>query len=284
MVIFEVDNSEVIYNSPLVSTTDPAIFSVPSIPNQDTFQVFQNGLSLQKDVDYSFIDSYHIQLAVIPSTNLDTFVADYQNITATTQFLFSAPVTKINSTTFTIAALATQANINVYKNGVLQVPITGESGKGSYTLTKGSTEYTITFLEGSIDTVAGDVLTVNYEIMPLSVTTLINFLNSTFEFQNNCLEASLENNQLVISSNNLLDLVIPPLSTEDLQVYRAFFGSSYTLNPGKDTDGEFLYFIRMDTGDWKYSNLDLTTRKPIPFNRGEHLSARAVHNDVVYKQ
>lgn len=297
VIIYEVSPNDTYFNGILVGQQDGinTAFTFVNNPEVTSIQVFQNGLHLnggtdlisQTTTDYEVLydasqNRYNINFRVAPEET-DVILVDYQPIGAATTTLFNPTIIPVSSTTFTLPSLTFEGNINVYKNGILQKEFTTTSTTGTYTITDNTTDLTLTFFVGEI--FIDDIITVTYQYLPLYVETLAGGLNLSTFFIDNDLTAAFVDvngiNQLQISSGYPLELVLPPLSAEELGTYRMLFGSRYTLDPGKDTDGEYLYYLKADSGEWKYSNLDLVTRKPIPFNRGEHLQVRAIHPKIV---
>lgn len=292
LIAYEVNPTDTSYNKLLYGIQNGvnATFGFVDFINPSSVQLFQNGIHLkqgtdfnmQPDIDYTVEydvsqNSYNVIFRTAPEEN-DLILADYQVQGAATTTLVTVSFTQLSSLLFSLPLLTASGNINVYKNGIIQLENTASTPAGVYTITNKINNIELLFNNDEIDIAGGDVLTITYEYTPLYSSSFITALNTIPEYIKYGVTASVsDTGQLQLVSNNTLDLVIPPLSEEEVAAYRLLFGTKYTLNPGKDTDGEFLYYIRSTTGEWKYSNLNLTTRKIVPFNTGDHLRARAVH-------
>lgn len=296
VAVYFIDLSDTYYNQLLAGTQDGSntTFVFKGLVAPSSVQMFQNGIHLkqgtdftaQPDIDYKVeYDTsqyrYNAIFRVAPEAE-DIIISDYQTQDAGIPVLVTVSFTQISNLIFSLPLLQYPGNVIVYKNGIFQVEKTSATPEGVYTLTYNINNVTLLFDNDAIDTADGDILTVTYEYTVMSNNAFTTALNTTDSFVEYGITASMnDSEQLELVTSNTLDLVIPPLSAEEASTYKVLFGSKYTLNPGKDSDGDFLYYIRSTTGEWKYSSLDLTTRTIIPFNTGEHLRARALHNSAL---
>jgi|ERR1035437_729873 hypothetical protein len=220
------------------------------VDSDDSIQFYKNGLRLNPFGETpDFTVTENVLTLTTPYVTGDSFILDYQPASTGIRYIYARPFITIpnginNILEFPIPILSTDWDIEVFSQGVKL-----NSGIDYYIKNN-----TVVFKKTPA---INDVLLIDFYITQFNTTGY--------------------NPQLQFETNASLELVLPPADTIELATYRLLFGSKYVLNPGKDTDGDFLYYIRPDTGDWKYSNLDLTTHKAIPFNKGEHLKALALN-------
>ncbi len=228
-------------------------------PIPSTVQVYKNGFRLNSfGLSPDYLLNQNIIAFSTPLVSTDVIVIDYQRLGSQPQYSFTTQFEEIpNGTnsvfTFNISASYGETQLVVFNNGEKLMENIDYFFVENY-------NNKIQFQENKVPRV-GDKLIADFYLTEFNTTT--------------------NSNQLKIESTYPLELISEP-NAEAMGVYRTLFGSSYRLDPGKDIDGEFLFYIKGDTGEWKYTNLDLVTRKVIPFNKGEHLSARAINTSLLF--
>lgn len=223
-------------------------------PLLNSIQVYKNQVRLNpfgSTPDYTVSDNTIFFATAL--SNTDIIIIDYQRDNSLEQYIYSFKFlndpNNINYDFYYNIPTANQNyKIEVFKNGVKLVNIIDYDMYPNKIVFK-------------IQPKIGDKL-------------LIDFYVTSFNLTSN-------KEQLQIETQATLDLVIPVLNQGDLDLYRLLFGSGYTLSPGKDTDGDFLFYINNDNGDWKYTNINLATREIIPFQKGQHISAKVYNSTIV---
>ena len=185
-------------------------FTLQQVPYSGSLEIFKNGLKLNPlspSPDYS-LHGNTITLT-FPLSSQDIFIADYQPILpGSSQLIYSSEImgsiseesSTNRNTNFIVSIPDKPGNIHIYKNGL-------KLKKGSIPNEDGSAEiygdyYTNNI--GNVITFTGlgipsskDVLNASFYSSPITLQQIVNYLNNTPEFADNCLTASIRSTQTI---------------------------------------------------------------------------------------
>src|ERR1035438_1412560 len=200
MVLFQYEAGTFIMEEPLNGVIDGTngVFNLVQQPRADTIEVYKNGIHLIQDIHYE-VSGTTITFIVGQEPEIGSVLfADYQPAIATQQFVFSETPLQLPDGTFNAFFFNTPDVLgipHIFKNGLLQQ----EGLFYDYTLLTGNQ---IVFNPWAIPE-DGDNLLVTFYATPVILGQVVDYLNQTAQFKNNCLTASTLNIKPIVNSINI---------------------------------------------------------------------------------
>ncbi len=200
IVVFQYEAGNVINGEVIAGIVDGTnrIFNLAFQPRTDSIEIYINGLHLIQDINYSVSGTTITFLTgQAPAVN-SLIIADYQPSNAPEQFVFSnVPTPPVDgvTTTYYFQIPDILGLPHVFKNGLLQQ----EGLFYDYTVVN---QNGILFNPWALPQV-GDNLLVTFYVTPVLLGEIINYLNQTQQFKDNCLTASTLNITPIINYVNL---------------------------------------------------------------------------------